>query len=112
MSEFIKNIEIGKSISVDDLVFPSDGQIDSLSLAQKNGSSITFLSFGKGEGVGPHAATGDALLYIHKGIATVKIAEETTEVKQGQVIVMPANISHQVTAKENMTMLLVVIKEK
>lgn len=112
MSEFIKNIEIGKSISVDDLVYPSTGQIDSLTLAQKKGASMTFLSFGEGEGVGPHAATGDALIYIHKGVATVKIADEVMEAKTGQVVVMPANISHQVTAKEDMTMLLVVIKEK
>lgn len=112
MSEFIKNIEIGKSINVDDLVFPSDGQIDSLTLAQKKGASMTFLSFGKGEGVGPHAASGDALIYIHKGVAIVKIADDIMEAKEGQVVVMPAEISHQVTAKEDMTMLLVVIKEK
>lgn len=112
MSEFIKNIEIGKSINVDDLVKPSEGQIDSLSLAQKKGASMTFLSFGKGEGVGPHAAKGDALIYIHKGIATVNIDGKIMEATEGQVVVMPANISHQVTAKEDMTMLLVVIKEK
>ncbi|MFV0380300.1 MAG: cupin domain-containing protein [Anaerorhabdus sp.] len=112
MSEFIKNVEVGKSISVDDLVFPSSGQIDSLALAQKNGASMTFLSFGKGEGVGPHAATGDALVYIHKGVASVKIADEISEVREGQIIVMPANVSHKVTAIEDMTMLLVVIKEK
>ena len=33
------------------------------------------------------------------------------EASKGQMVVMPANIPHQVTAKENMSMLLVVVKE-
>ena len=112
MSEFIKNIEKAKGISFDDLVSPAPGQIDSLTLAQKKGASITLLSFGKGEGVGPHAATGDALVYIHKGVATVKIGEDVLEATEGQFVVMPNGIRHQVTAKEDMSMMLVVIKEK
>ncbi|SCJ31712.1 Uncharacterized conserved protein%2C contains double-stranded beta-helix domain [uncultured Clostridium sp.] len=72
---------------------------------------ITVLAFGKGEGVGPHAAKGDALIYINEGVATVKIGEDTIEATKGQFVVMPANIQHQVTAKEDMKMLLVVVKE-
>jgi len=111
MDEYIKNIEKGKSISFDDLVSPSEGQIDSLTLAAKKGASITLLSFGKGEGVGPHVATGDAMIYIHKGVAVVKIGGDETEAVEGQMVVMPSGISHQVTAKEDMSMLLVVIRE-
>jgi quercetin dioxygenase-like cupin family protein len=33
------------------------------------------------------------------------------EATKGQIVVMPANIQHQVTAKEDMKMLLVVVKE-
>lgn len=33
------------------------------------------------------------------------------EAVKDQMVVMPANIPHQVTAKENMSMLLVVVKE-
>jgi len=111
MSELIKNIEKSKSISFDDLVHPSPGQIDSLTLAHKKGAGVTLLSFGKGEGVGPHVAHGDALIYIHKGVAEVIIGEETIEASIGQFVVMPEGISHQVTAKEDMSMLLVLIKE-
>lgn len=112
MEGFIKNIEHGKNISFDDLVSPSPGQIDSLTLAQKKGASMTLLSFGAGEGVGPHAATGDALIYIHKGIAEVTIGDDTMEATEGQIVVMPAAIQHKVTAKKDMSMLLVVIKER
>lgn len=111
MQELIKNIEKSKSIDFDSLVSCHEGQIETVTMAQKKGVGLTVLAFGKGEGVGPHAAKGDALVYIHQGVATIKIGEETMEATKGQFVVMPANIQHQVTAKEDMKMLLVVVKE-
>lgn len=80
-------------------------------MAQKSGVGITAMAFGQGEGVGPHAAKGDAMIYIHEGVATVKIGDDVMEAKAGEFVVMPANIQHQVTAKEDMKMLLVVVRE-
>jgi quercetin dioxygenase-like cupin family protein len=111
MNELIKNIEKAKSLDFESLVVAKEGQIESVTLAQKKGVGITVFAFGKGEGVGPHAAKGDALIYITDGVATVKIGDEIMEAVKGQMVVMPANIPHQVTAKENMSMLLVVVKE-
>lgn len=111
MEELIKNIEIGKSIDFDSLVSCKEGQIETVTLAQKKGVGVTLLAFGKGEGVGPHAAKGDALIYIHEGVANVKIGDEAMEATKGQFVLMPANIQHQVTAKEDMKMLLILVKE-
>lgn len=112
MQELIKNVEKAKSIYLDSLVNCKEGQIETVTLAQKKGVGLTALAFGKGEGVGPHAAKGDALIYIHHGTATVKIGDEVLEAVKGQFVVMPANIPHQVTAKEDMKMLLIVVKEE
>ncbi|WP_434796283.1 cupin domain-containing protein [Terrisporobacter vanillatitrophus] len=111
MEELIKNIERGKSIDFDSLVSCKEGQIETVTLAQKKGVGVTLLAFGKGEGVGPHAAKGDALIYIHQGVARVKIGDETMEATKGQFVLMPANIQHQVTAIEDMKMLLILVKE-
>lgn len=112
MQELIKNIEHAKVVGFDDLVSCNEGQIETVTMAQKKGVGLTALAFGKGEGVGPHAAKGDALIYIHQGIATVKIGDKTMEAGKGEMVVMPANVPHQVTAKEDMKMLLVVVKEE
>lgn len=112
MQELIKNVEKARSIDFDSLVSCKEGQIETVTLAQKTGVGVTVLAFGKGEGVGPHSAKGDALIYIHYGTATVKIGDEVMEAVKGQMVVMPANIPHQVTAKEDMKMLLVVVKEE
>lgn len=111
MIELIKNVEKSKAIDFGSIVNCNEGQIETVTMAQKKGVGVTAMAFGKGEGVGPHAAKGDALIYIHEGVATVKIGEETMEATSGQFVVMPANIPHQVTAKEDMKMLLVVVKE-
>lgn len=112
MQKFIKNVEQREVIDFDSLVRCNEGQIETVTMAQKKGVGLTALAFGKGEGVGPHAASGDALIYVHSGIATVKIGDRVMEAGKGQVVVMPAGIPHQVTAKEDMKMLLVVIKEE
>jgi len=112
MQELIKNIKHAEVIDFDSLVSCNDGQIETVTMAQKKGVGLTVLAFGKGEGVGPHAAKGDALIYIHQGVASVKIGDKVMEATKGQMVVMPANIPHQVTAKENMKMLLVVVKEE
>ncbi|HOP29838.1 MAG TPA: cupin domain-containing protein [Spirochaetota bacterium] len=112
MQEFIKNIAKGEVIDFDSIVSCNEGQIETVTMAQKKGVGLTVLGFGKGEGVGPHAAKGDALIYIHQGVAVVKIGEKVIEASKGQMVVMPANIPHQVTAKTDMKMLLVVVKEE
>jgi quercetin dioxygenase-like cupin family protein len=108
----IKNIEKSKAIQFDDLVSPKEGQIDARTLAQKAGVGMTLLAFGQGEGLPPHAAPGDAFLYIHKGTALVTIDGNQVEARAGEVVVMPANVTHEVKAKEDMSMLLVVVKEE
>ena len=104
-------VEKGKPIDFGSLVKCNEGQIETVTMAQKSGVGITAMAFGQGEGVGPHAAKGDAMIYIHEGVATVKIGDDVMEAKAGECVVMPANIQHQVTAKEDMKMLLVVVRE-
>lgn len=111
MEELIKNIAKAEAVDFDSLVSCVDGQIETVTMAQKSGVGLTALAFGKGEGVGPHTAKGDAMIYIHEGIADVKVGDKEIEAHKGQLVVMPANIPHQVTATENMKMLLIVVKE-
>lgn len=109
--DLIKNIAKGEVVDFDSLVEARAGEIETKTLTQNKGVGLTVLAFGKGEGVGPHVANGDALVYVHSGVAEVTIGESTQEATKGQMVVMPAGISHKVTAKEDMKMLLVVIRE-
>jgi quercetin dioxygenase-like cupin family protein len=110
--DLIKNIAKAQAIDFDEMVNCRPGQIESKTLAQQLGVGITLLAFGKGEGVGPHVANGDALIYIHEGVAGVTIGDDNLEAVKGQLVLMPAGISHQVTAKEDMKMLLMVVRKE
>lgn len=111
MQKLIKNIEHILPIAFDSIVSTIDGQIETVTLAQMPEVGITLFGFGKGEGVGPHAAKGDALVFVQEGVASINIGGKEMEVNTGEMVIMPANIQHQVTAKENMKMLLIVVKE-
>ena len=95
MKELIKNIDIAKAVDFDSLVSCNEGQVETVTMAQQKGVGLTALAFGKGEGVGPHAAKGDALIYIHEGVATVKIGDEVMEAHKWLLCLLTFNIKLQ-----------------
>ena len=64
----------------------------------------------KGEGLRPHSAPGDAFAYLLEGIAEITVDGQAQMVTAGQVIVMPANITHALHAVERFKFLLVLVK--
>lgn len=109
MEKYIKNIEFSKPIGMESLVQYQDGQVVSRTLSQNKYVSITLFAFDKGEEIGSHDSTGDAMVYILDGTARITIGEETHMVKKGDVIVMPAQIAHALFAIERFKMILTVV---
>lgn len=72
--------------------------------------SLTLFAFDAGEGVSTYTAPGDAMVHVLDGEALVDIDGKEMTVAAGQVVVMPANVPHAVTAKKRFKMLLTVIK--
>lgn len=109
MEKIIKNIDFSKPIEFKSLVQYQQGQVVSRTLAQGKPLSITLFAFDKGEEISSHASSGDAMVYILDGVAEITIGEEKFIVKEGETIVMPANVSHALMAKEQFKMLLTVV---
>ena len=86
------------------------GSIVSRAVMKSPAGSVTLFSFAEGEELSPHAAPFDAFVYIVDGEAAIEIGEKPHTVKKGEAIVMPANVSHAVRAREAFKMLLVMIK--
>jgi len=108
---FIKNIPFSEPQLLTDLVEYSDGRVVSRTFAQNPTLSITLFAFDTGEGVSTHTAPGDALVQVLDGEATVNIDGNEMIVSTGQVVVMPANVPHSVTAVKRFKMLLTVVKK-
>lgn len=101
---------IGKPLTLSELVSYQDGSVVSKTLIDKKIGTITMFSFGIGQGLSEHTAPYDAFVQIVDGEAEVVINGETETVTAGQIIIMPANIPHELKAVKPFKMLLVMIR--
>lgn len=107
----IKNITFSEPHNLDELVEYEEGRVVSRTFSQNSALSLTLFSFDEGEGVSTHTAPGDAMVQILDGEALVNIDGKEMTVGKGQVVVMPADIPHSVTAVKRFKMLLTVVKK-
>jgi len=108
---FIKNIPFSEPQQLAELVEYKEGRVVSRTFAQNPSLSLTLFAFDKGEGVSTHTAPGDAMVQVLDGEATVNIDGKEMTVGPGQVVVMPANVPHAVTAAKRFKMILTVVKK-
>lgn len=106
---FIKNIELNKVLNLKDEVQFLPGQIVSKTLVQNQSVSLTVFSFDKETEISTHESNGDAMVFIIEGEGTFTVGNKKHLVKEGETLIMPANIPHAVFASEKMKMLLTVI---
>jgi quercetin dioxygenase-like cupin family protein len=91
----------------------STGSIVSKIVLKKKTGNITLFAFDKGQELSEHTAPFDAVAQIVSGEAEIIIGGESKIVKEGELIIMPANIPHAVKAGEHrFKMLLTMIREK
>lgn len=101
---------IGKALTLSDLVAYQDGSVVSKTLIDKKIGTVTMFSFGAGQGLSEHTAPFDAFVQVVDGEAEVIIAGKPQTVTAGQIIIMPANIPHELKAVKPFKMLLVMIR--
>ena len=87
-----------------------DGSVVSQEILKKDTGTVTLFAFSEGQGLSEHTTPFDALVYIVDGEAEITIGGEKFNPRAGEMIVMPANIPHALTAVKNFKMLLVMIK--
>jgi quercetin dioxygenase-like cupin family protein len=107
----IKNIDFAEPLDLAGLVEYGEGRVVSRTFAQNSSLSLTLFAFDAGEGVSTHTAPGDAMVQVLDGEALVTIDGKEMTAGPGQVVVMPADIPHSVTAVKRFKMLLTVVKK-
>lgn len=104
--------EKGKVFSYINEVDYANGSIVSKIILKKETGNVTLFSFDKGQNLSEHTAPFDAMIQIIEGQAEIIINKESFNLKQGETIIMPANIPHAVNAIERFKMVLIMIKSK
>lgn len=89
-----------------------EGAVVSKTIIKKETGTVTLFSFDEGQGLSEHTAPFDALVYIPEGEVEVKISGKPYNLKQGEMIIMPANEPHSLKALKRFKMMLVMIKSE
>jgi quercetin dioxygenase-like cupin family protein len=101
---------VGKVTDLNGLVEYQAGSVVSRTIIDKSAGTVTLFAFDIGQGLSEHTVPFDALVYLLDGEAEVTISGRPLEVKQGEMVIMPANEPHALKAGQRFKMLLVMIK--
>jgi quercetin dioxygenase-like cupin family protein len=93
-----------------DMIDYQQGSVVSREILKKGTGTVTLFAFDEGQGLSEHTAPFDALVYLVDGEAEITISGKSHRVRQGEMIIMPANEPHALNAGTKFKMLLVMIR--
>jgi len=93
-----------------DLVDYQTGSVVSRTILEKQTGTVTLFAFDKGQGLSEHTAPFDALVYLLEGEAEITISGKSLRLREGEMIIMPANQPHALRATQKFKMLLTMIR--
>jgi quercetin dioxygenase-like cupin family protein len=93
-----------------DLVDYQKGSVVSRTIIDRKAGTVTLFAFDEGEGLSEHTAPFDALVYLVDGEAEVVISGKPVLLKEGEMVVMPANKPHALRAVKKFKMVLTMIR--
>jgi len=103
----------GTPLNLKEEITYAAGAVISKTLLKKETGNITLFSFDTGQGLSEHTSPFDAVVQVVDGEGTFIIAGDLKIVKEGEMIIMPANIPHDVQAAEQpFKMLLTMIRSE
>jgi len=100
----------GTILDFEKLIDYSAGGVISKQVLKNEAGNVTLFSFDKGQGLSEHTAPFDAMVQILDGEAVITVGGKPFNLKEGETIIMPANITHALFATEQFKMLLTMIK--
>ena len=101
---------IVQAIKLVDLVDYQEDSVVSRTIIDKKTGTLTLFAFWEGQGLSEHIAPFDALVYLLDGEAEITISGKTLRLKEGEMVIMPANKPHALKAIKKFKMMLVMIK--
>ncbi|HOE17443.1 MAG TPA: cupin domain-containing protein [Syntrophorhabdaceae bacterium] len=96
--------------TIKDMAGYQEHSVVSREIIRKPSGTMTVFAFDKDEGLSEHTAPFDAAVCLLEGEAEVRIDGKPYSVKEGEMIIMPANRPHALKSTTRFKMLLVMIK--
>ena len=108
--DFTRIIDMTQVLELKDMAVYQEHSVVSREIIGKPSGTMTVFAFDKDEGLSEHTAPFDAVVYLLEGEAEIRIDGKPHSVREGEMIIMPANRPHALKAITRYKMLLVMIK--
>lgn len=92
-----------------EFVLPEKGILSRV-LQKDDYVNVTLFGFSSGQELSAHSAPTPAVIYFLEGEAEVQLGEDKVQVKSGSFVYMPPMLTHGISAKSPLRMLLVQMK--
>ena len=99
-----------ESVNMASLVEYQESSIVSRTLVDKRTGTVTLFAFDEGEGLSEHTTPFDAMVQVLDGEVEISISGKLHMLKEGEMIIMPANEPHALKAASRFKMVLTMIK--
>ena len=99
---------MAESIKLKDYIEYNTGSVVSKTL--NPAGSITLFAFDAGQGLSEHSAPFDAVVQVIDGEGHFIIGRDEHVLKEGELIIIPANVPHAVNARKKFKMMLIMLK--
>ena len=101
---------VAQAQNLDGLIDYAADSIVSKTILDKPVGTITLFAFDEGQKLSEHTAPYDAVVQVIDGRAELTIGGKQVAVSAGEVVIMPGNVPHAVTAQKRFKMLLTMIR--
>ncbi|MBI3872480.1 MAG: cupin domain-containing protein [candidate division Zixibacteria bacterium] len=93
-----------------DLVSYQEGSVVSRQITKQDKGNVTLFAFDECQGLTEHTSPFDALVHVLEGEAQITISGKPLRLRTGEMVLMPANQPHALTAVTKFKMLLTMIR--
>ena len=87
-----------------------NGSVVSREIVSRKMGTVTLFAFDEGQGLSEHTTPFDALVYLLDGQAEILIAGKPFQLKEGEMMIMPANVPHALKAVKRFKMILTLLR--
>jgi quercetin dioxygenase-like cupin family protein len=95
-----------------DLVDYQDGSIVSRRVLKQQAGVLTVFAFDRGQSLSEHTSPFDAVVHVIEGEAEVSLSGTPFRLHAGEMILIPGNVAHAVTAVERFKMVLTLVMSR
>jgi quercetin dioxygenase-like cupin family protein len=104
------NLPEAEAIAAAALLQYQAGAVVSRTVLKSTAGSVTIFAFDEGQGLTEHTSPFDALVFVLEGESEIRVAGKAIVAKAGDLISMPANQPHGLTAKTQFKMMLTMLR--